>query len=173
MRHTLINRGLLCLLCVLGLSLLTDQPGAQTFTPVKPCTAGGVPQRPGEMLTPGQSATIYFQGHTGTATLDPTQSTYDAVAWLPRGGPIPDWWAQGLGGEVVQCQPNMGDAGGMIMHTPLPWGPVVQSQWGYYCIGYWDPDIVTVFHSASQPNAPVCLPDPCLLYTSPSPRDRG
>lgn len=138
MRHTYLTRVFLPLLGALCLSVLPDQPGAQAFTPQKPCTVGSLPQRPGEMLAPGQSATIYFMDHTGTATLDASQSTYDAVAWFRAGyDTVPPNWASGVGGDIKQCQPNMGDAGGDTHadppsvgdHCAVPVGHVLQ--WGY------------------------------------------
>ncbi|NOT24139.1 MAG: RHS repeat protein, partial [Nitrospiraceae bacterium] len=172
MRYTTLTRVFLPLLGALCLSLLPEQPGAQTFTPQKSCTVGSLPQRPGEMLTPGQSSTLYFMGHTADAILDASQSFYDAVAWQPRYDPEPPGWVGRLGGEMVQCPPNMGDRGATTMRTPLPWGTIVGNAWGTYCYALWDPDIFTIFHYAGQPNGPVCQSDPPAEAHTPCPNGK-
>ncbi len=163
MRHTALTRVFLSLLGVLCLSFIPEQPEAQTFTPQKSATVGSgvgsLPQRPGEALTTGMSATMYFMEHTGTATLN-SDPWYDAAAWFPRWGLIPTGWITGLGGEMVQCQANMGDTGGIIMRVPLLGGAIVSTNWGTYCYGLNDPDIVTGFHYIGQPNGLVFQDDP-------------
>lgn len=165
MTHTSPTRWLLFLFCALCLGVLPEPSGAQFLGSG---SAGGVPQRPGEGLSTGGSATIYFMGHTGTATLN-SDPYYDAVAWFPRWGTIPDGWITGLGGEVVQCQANMGDAGGITMRVPLLGGTIVQTQWGTYCYGVMDPDTVTGFHYIGQANAPVYAPPPPVEAHTPCP----
>jgi hypothetical protein len=139
---------------------------AQTLS--GPGEAGGVPQPLGSMLQPGGSGTFYFFGHTGNITLDASQSIYDAVAWVPRWDPVPNNWVQGFGGEAVQCEPGMGDAGGISYRVPLPWGnTIVNNSWGTYCFGLRDPDIVTMFHYASQPNGPTLVPPLPVKFKTP------
>ncbi len=167
MTHTALTRVFLSLLGALCLSLLPEQPGAQTFLP--PATVGGVPQRPGEALTTGQSATMYFLGQTGTSTLN-SQATYDAVAWFKQCCPadtLPPYWVTGLGGQMRQCEPNMGDAGGTTIRTPLIGGTIVQTNWGTYCNGSFNPDFVTGFHYAGQANGLVYGPPPPVKFKNP------
>ncbi len=123
-----------------------------------PGEVGGIPIRPCDTLNPGQSSTYYFFGHTGVGTLDPSQSTYDAVVWASRWEIFPASWVYGVGGEAVQCSPGTGDAGGITIRTPLPWGNFVSSSWGTFCFGGWNPDIVTWFHYSGQPNGPTVVP---------------
>lgn len=169
----------LCAVCVF---LLPDgQLNAQSFTPLMPGMVNSIPQRPGEILLPGNSATQYFNGHTAVATMDPSP-LYDAVMWVPRYDPLPPNWISGLGGEMVQCPPQWGDRGGITMRTPLLGGPISGTTWGTYCYDLWNPDIVTAFHYAGQPNGPVyqdpppneaknpgdgysCAADPCDTKT--------
>ena len=134
MRHTYLTR--VFLLGVLCFSVLPDQPGAQIFLP--PNSADNIPLRPGEGLTPGQSVTMYFQGHTATSTLE-ANSWYDAVGWFNYGSPVtpqdtlPPNWIWGTGGSMVQCEPKGGDAGGTSIRAPLILGPIVQTNWGTAC----------------------------------------
>ena len=164
MRHTERQTQRIQLLAMTGLLLalgwLPDALWAQGFTPQKPATVGTVPQRPGEALTTGQSATMYFMGHTGTATLD-TSGTYDAVAWFRAGvDTVPPTWISGTGGDMRQCQPNMGDYGDIHIRVPLIAGTIVTSIWGTYCNGGFDPEYVTAFHYTGQANGPVFQADP-------------
>lgn len=161
---------LIMVVLMLALAGCPDALWAQGFTPLPPSSVGGVPQRPGEGLTSGQSATMYFQGHTGTATLNADPS-YDAVAWFKTCCPadsIPPNWITGLGGTMVQCDPRGGDAGGIEIRVPLIGGNFVTSQWGTSCVNYgWDPAYVTGFHYANLSNGPVYVPPTPVKFKNP------
>ena len=165
MRHTNVNKSLTCLVLALGLSLLPGLLGAQML--LLRGSVNGVPAS--NAASPDGSRTIYFQGHTtaGIATLDSSQSTYDAVAWVPRWDPVPNGWAQGVGGELTQCQAGLGDYGATIIRVPLPWGAIVSSSWGTYCNGLMDPDILTMFHYVGQPNGLVYEAPPPVKFKNP------
>jgi len=107
MRHIHRQTARISLLAMVVLTLalgwLPDALWAQGFTGLGSSSAGTIPLRPGEGLTNGQSATMYFMGHTATSTLDPS-GTYDAAAWFNYGSPVtlqdtlPDGWIWGTGG---------------------------------------------------------------------------
>lgn len=163
----------LALLSSLGGGLETGQ----AFTPVDAGYVTNIPQAPGQLLTCGQSATLYAQGHVGpaAATIGTTGcASYDAVAWFNQvapADPIPSGWVTGLGGEILQCAANVGDLGGITMRDPLIWGPIVSTGWGTSCthpwLPLWEYDYVTGFHLIGQPNGPVFDPPPPVKFIEP------
>ncbi|MDP3596309.1 MAG: DUF6531 domain-containing protein, partial [Nitrospirota bacterium] len=168
MRYTSIVTSLTRIVVVLSLSLVPTVLLAQTFLP--PGDVNGVPLKPGQLLSSGTSATTYFMGQAAMITLN-SNPTYDAMTWFKSccpADPIPPNWITGFGGYMVQCQPNGGDRGGFQYRVPLLGGnDIVTVEWGTSCSGGWNPQYVTGFHYAGQPNGPVFQAYPPVKSKNP------
>jgi hypothetical protein len=153
--------------------LIVGTQMAYGFTPVKPGNLNGLPIKPGQVQTGGQSATLYFMGHTGISTLDLGNPMYDAVAWVKvccPADPVPaiGWAGPYMGGAMVQCAPGGGDLGYIAYYNPLLSGTYTITTWGTYCVAGNNPAYNTIFHLAGQPNGPVFDPDPPAVAPCPS-----
>src|SRR6185295_15733535 len=116
MRQTCLTRIFLSLLCALFLSLLPEQPRAQTLLP--PGTEGGLPIQPGYSVTPGQNTTSYFNNQSAPLAGGNGQSgwgDYDAAVWFHYDGAnpplygIPAGWT-GMSSWMASCDPRGGSS---------------------------------------------------------------
>lgn len=147
---------------------LTGVSPVQAFTPSSSGSVNENPQRPGDILQPGQSATYYLSlsGRMTPTTFN--DAGFDAMAWWTRCCPsddFPSGWTVVLGAVAMECQ-SMGDSGLLGIRSPLLGGTYSLTTWGTHCYGVVG-ERDTIFHMAGQPNGPVFDPPPPVKFMAP------